>query len=302
MQAMDQDIEKNSPSLGRSAVYHESSRISRLPAYVLFLVPSLLLTQHRSYLTVNLVRFFWRRDINKKTKIMRKVKFPFDLDVIDLLSPTLKKQVLPLNEKLKEVDKDRRERAKVLRRAKIAKDEKADEERGKVEDRRAGIERDPALSAVNMAAAAAASSSGAMVVDEPVVEKKEVADGELVDEPTKRAEEAALLRSLVDPALAKDVGANVTGMYELVAIVTHKGASADGGASFRLCGRAGLTRARAQVITLGGVESLARRERPRIPTSSSGSASTTRRSRSSVGRRLLRSMVEVSSGLGRPWC
>lgn len=233
---------------------------------------------------------------------MRKVKFPFDLDVVDLLSPTLKKQVLPLNEKLKEVDKDRRERAKVRRRAKIAKDEKADEERGKVEDRRAGIQRDPALSAVNMAAAAAASaasSSDAMVVDEPVVEKKEAVDGELVDEPTKRAEEAALLRSLVDPELAKDVGANVTGMYELVAIVTHKGASADGGAFFRSsCADAGnalTVLVRAQVTMLGGVESLARRQRRRIPTSRSGTALTTRRSRSSVAKRSRRSMVEVSS-------
>lgn len=186
---------------------------------------------------MNLVRFYWRREISKKTKIMRKVKFPFDLDVVDLLSDDLKRKVLPLNEKLKGVDKDRRERAKVRRRVKVAAEEKADEARGKENDRKAGIERDPALSAVAMeaaATAAAASGSGsaeasgsaAMEVDKPI----EVKDGELVDEPTKRAEEATLLRSLVAEDLAADVGANVSGLYELVAIVTHKGASADGGA------------------------------------------------------------------------
>lgn len=250
---MDQDLEKNSPSLGRSAVYQGTSRISRLPSSVpLHSLPilstdaSLLL----SYLTVNLVRFFWRRDINKKTKIMRKVKFPYDLDVLDLLSEDLKKKIAPVNDKLKEVDRDRRERAKVRRRAKVAHEAKVQEERGKVSDAKAGIERDPALSAASMAAAykaaeektaaataaasgsTSASTSDAMVVDEPVVEAKPVvADGELVDEPSKRAEEVTLLKSLVDKDLAKDVGANTTGMYELVAIVTHKGASADGGES-----------------------------------------------------------------------
>lgn len=52
--ALDQKIEKQSPTLGRSAVYTQKSRISRLP----------------SNLVVHMVRFYWRRDINKKAKIM----------------------------------------------------------------------------------------------------------------------------------------------------------------------------------------------------------------------------------------
>ncbi|KAI5481140.1 ubiquitin carboxyl-terminal hydrolase 14 [Pseudohyphozyma bogoriensis] len=189
-EAMDQEIEKNSPSLGRSAVYKEQTKITRLP----------------SYLTVNLVRFYWRREIGKKTKIMRKVKFPFDLDMYDLLSDDLKKKVQGVNEKLKEVDKDRRERTKVRRRAKV--------------------QADPA---------AAGSSSDAMAVDgaadPPEVEAQDpvTTSGELVDEPSKRMEEVAMLKSLVHPELEADVGANVSGLYELQAVVTHKGASADGG-------------------------------------------------------------------------
>lgn len=54
LQALDGKIEKRSPSLGREAIYTSHSRLTRLP----------------SYLTVHMVRFAWRRDINKKAKIM----------------------------------------------------------------------------------------------------------------------------------------------------------------------------------------------------------------------------------------
>ncbi|SCZ99769.1 BZ3501_MvSof-1269-A2-R1_Chr12-2g03471 [Microbotryum saponariae] len=197
--SLNQDIEKISPTLSRQAVYHETSRISRLP----------------SYLTINFVRFYWRREIGKKTKIMKRVSFPHDLDVIDLLTDDLKSKVKGVNDKLKEVDKDRRERAKVRRRAK-----KVDE----------AIEA-PMPSTTTAAVAAPANPSDdppeAMAVDDatPFTTKA----GELVDETSKRHEEAQLLNSLVDPSLKADKGANVSGLYELVGIVSHKGASADGG-------------------------------------------------------------------------
>ena len=53
-QALDEKIEKISPSLGRPAIYSQRMRLERLP----------------TYLTVHMVRFAWRRDINKKAKIM----------------------------------------------------------------------------------------------------------------------------------------------------------------------------------------------------------------------------------------
>jgi len=34
-----------------------------------------------------MVRFYWRADVQKKAKIMRKVKFPMELDVSELASP-----------------------------------------------------------------------------------------------------------------------------------------------------------------------------------------------------------------------
>ena len=47
-------VEKYSEELSREAVYEQKSRMERFP----------------SYLTVQMVRFAWRRDIGKKAKIM----------------------------------------------------------------------------------------------------------------------------------------------------------------------------------------------------------------------------------------
>ena len=66
-------IEKQSSSLARSALYTKSSTISRLPAY----------------LTVQFVRFYWKQSSQSKAKILRNVKFPLELDVYDMCSPTL---------------------------------------------------------------------------------------------------------------------------------------------------------------------------------------------------------------------
>lgn len=66
-QSLDQKVEKNSPSLGREAVYSQRSRLTRLP----------------TYLTVHMVRFAWRADIRKKAKIMASI------NVIKLLESQL---------------------------------------------------------------------------------------------------------------------------------------------------------------------------------------------------------------------
>ncbi|KAH9450679.1 hypothetical protein Pst134EB_018205 [Puccinia striiformis f. sp. tritici] len=188
-----QPLEKLSPSLGRSAQYLQTSKISRLPAY----------------LTIHMVRFYWRRDINKKTKIMRKVKFPFNLDLTELLSDKLKAQVGPAATKLKEIEKDRRERIKVQKKRKIAKEEKSKEINNKK------MEIDPPV--------VVQSTSTDLASTEKKVEEEEE------DEESIRERESAILMSLIDPDLATDLGTNPTAQYELCGIVTHKGASADGG-------------------------------------------------------------------------
>lgn len=184
--SLQQDIEKNSPSLGRQSQYRATSRLSRLP----------------SYLSVHEVRFFWRRDIMKKTKIMRKIKFPFELDVLDLLTDDLKQRISPVNERYRNIIKDRRDRANVRKRTK----QHIDDEVRESKKARQEIE-----------------GSASLQSGETSIRESEDA------EPQLRRKEQEELESLVDPELRKDVGANTTGLYELVGIVSHKGASADGG-------------------------------------------------------------------------
>ncbi|XP_022723680.1 ubiquitin carboxyl-terminal hydrolase 7-like isoform X3 [Durio zibethinus] len=51
------ELEKASPALGRSATYLKESRINGLPRY----------------LTIQFVRFFWKRESNQKAKILREI-------------------------------------------------------------------------------------------------------------------------------------------------------------------------------------------------------------------------------------
>lgn len=71
------ELEKVSPSLGRSAVYSKESRIKSLPRY----------------LTVQFVRFYWKRESNQKAKILRKVDYPLELDVFDFCSDELRQEL-----------------------------------------------------------------------------------------------------------------------------------------------------------------------------------------------------------------
>lgn len=50
--------------------------------------------------------------------LQRKVKFPSEFDVLDLCTDELKEKLRPVNTRLKEIQKDRRERAKVRKRTK----------------------------------------------------------------------------------------------------------------------------------------------------------------------------------------
>ncbi|KAL4264667.1 Ubiquitin carboxyl-terminal hydrolase [Pleurotus pulmonarius] len=190
MNSLDQNIEKNSPTLGRQAQYTQRSRLSRLP----------------SYLTVHLVRFAWRADINKKAKIMRRVKFPTELDALELVTDDLKAKMTPVNRRLQELIKDRADRLKQRKRTKARK------------EREAQALREPNPTPPEQEDASAA--SGQPSVDE---------GGELEPESVYRQREGVELNALVDESAKKDTGSNVTGLYELVAIITHKGAAADAG-------------------------------------------------------------------------
>ncbi|KAG5717779.1 Ubiquitin carboxyl-terminal hydrolase 6, partial [Termitomyces sp. T112] len=200
MNSLDQKVEKRSPSLGRDAVYSQKSRLTRLPGY----------------LVIHMVRFAWRQDIQKKAKIMRKVKFPLEFDALDLATDDLREKLLPASRKLKEIEKERMERRKVRKRTKNA-----------LPSASSG----PAATAIDveMEDATAVVPIGGPTSDAVVEQGKAIAGGELEDESVYRTKEKEELDPLISEEVKRDVGASISGLYDLVAIVTHKGPAADAG-------------------------------------------------------------------------
>ncbi|KAL4904692.1 hypothetical protein BDW74DRAFT_27700 [Aspergillus multicolor] len=208
LSGLEEKLEKHSPTLDRDAVYTKRSRIARLP----------------KYLTVHFVRFFWKRDAQKKAKIMRKVTFPAELDVVDFCTDELQKQLIPVRDKVRDIRKEELDVERARKRQKIAhqRDEDAQKEN--------------------------ASSLEPMQKKKATEERKEeVAKGSGKDEDTAmtdvyktdaeyEAEKQASIKAakkelaeLLDPKLAADNGTNKTGLYELRGVITHQGASADSG-------------------------------------------------------------------------
>ncbi|KAJ6578830.1 hypothetical protein DFH09DRAFT_1030701 [Mycena vulgaris] len=209
--SLSQAVVKRSPTLGRDANYTQESRMTRLP----------------SYLFVHMARFSWRADINKKAKIMRKVKFPSEYDAVDLCSDELKAKLLPVSRRLKAVEKEREERRKVRRRTKVAAPAASTSTAVAAPAAAAGAD----VEMADAAPAVAAASTSAMEVEGEGADKGKAVEegGALEDENVYRERELAELEALVDQGIKTDVGSSVSGLYELVAIVTHKGAAADAG-------------------------------------------------------------------------
>ncbi|KAL4626722.1 hypothetical protein ACB092_05G118000 [Castanea dentata] len=153
--ALKSELEKASPSLGRSAIYLKESRINGLPRC----------------LTVQFVRFFWKRESNQK-----KVDYPLELDIYDLCSDDLRK--------------------KLEAPRKILRDE---------EGKKLGLK-------------ATEKSSGSK--DNDV--KMSDAEGS-----SNRSGEPSIATS--EEGVPSDSGTQITGIYDLVAVLTHKGRSADSG-------------------------------------------------------------------------
>ncbi|OQR68702.1 Ubiquitin carboxyl-terminal hydrolase 14-like [Tropilaelaps mercedesae] len=91
---MQESITKMSSTLNRDAVYQKTSKICRLPAY----------------LTVNLVRFFYKEKQSVSAKILKNVAFPMMLDVYELCETDLQQRLLPQREKFKKWDCEQTEK------------------------------------------------------------------------------------------------------------------------------------------------------------------------------------------------
>jgi len=89
------ELIKNSPTLERDAAYQKTSKIKRLPAY----------------LTIQMVRFFYKGKEAANAKILKDIKFPLSLDVYDLCTSELQQRLLPVREQFKADEDARVERA-----------------------------------------------------------------------------------------------------------------------------------------------------------------------------------------------
>uniref|UniRef100_A0A8C8HB41 Ubiquitin carboxyl-terminal hydrolase n=1 Tax=Oncorhynchus tshawytscha TaxID=74940 RepID=A0A8C8HB41_ONCTS len=84
---LQEEITKLSPSLQRNALYIKSV-ISRLPAY----------------LTIQMVRFFYKEKESVNAKVLKDVKFPLMLDVYELCTSELQEKMVAVRSKFKEIE------------------------------------------------------------------------------------------------------------------------------------------------------------------------------------------------------
>ncbi|CCW65809.1 unnamed protein product [Phytomonas sp. EM1] len=75
-QAFNEQLNASNETLQREASYSKTSRISKLPEYVV----------------VHMVRFSWKSDVQKKAKILKPITFPLTLDLFTLLTEDLKQE------------------------------------------------------------------------------------------------------------------------------------------------------------------------------------------------------------------
>jgi ubiquitin carboxyl-terminal hydrolase 14 len=152
---------------------------------------------------------------------MRKVTFPMELDATEFCSEDLRKLLIPVRDKIREIRKE------------IDDDERA---RKRQKRMKAGEENDQGP------------VTGGKSEREKKKEEKEAAEKKAKGEDTKmedveyktdaqiEAERATAilaakkeLLALVDSKLTEDVGGSQTGLYELRGVITHQGITADSG-------------------------------------------------------------------------
>lgn len=202
-----EQIEKHSETLGQDAIYTKTSQVSRLP----------------KYLTVHFVRFFWRKDTQKKAKILRKVTFPDELDVTEYCTEDLRKRLVPVRDRVRNLRKDEQDMERARKRQKRAHQQ--EEDRKHDEDQLA-------KEAAPIAKLREAKEKKDKPKEEPESSEMDVyktdAEYEAEKEAAIKAAKKELLNA-IDPELEKDVGANKSGLYELRGVIAHQGSSADSG-------------------------------------------------------------------------
>lgn len=214
--ALSEKLEKKSEVLDRDSTYTKKSKISRAP----------------KYLTVHFVRFFWKRETQKKAKIMRKVTFPQELDIVEFCSDELKKALVPVRDKVREIRKDEED----IERARKRRKKNHEKDVGDIAGG-AGLPSERELKEKEKQEKERKERKGESDNKPETATDADTVMGETykTDAEIDAEKDAALLtakkelNALIDPALRIDDGANQSGLYELRGVVTHQGASADSG-------------------------------------------------------------------------
>jgi len=219
---LNEQFEKRSETLGRDAVYTKTSRISRLP----------------KYLPIHFMRFLWRRDTGKKAKILRKVSFQHEIDLLEYCTDELRAKLVPVRDRVREVRKEIEDVERQKKRQKRRRQDIEDEATGSSKiskdepfQKRAQKEKERETKATGPA------SEGELATekkggDTTMGGTEEVfkTDAEIEQERAESIRNAKKdLLAAVHPDMAKDSSANQTGLYELRGLVTHQGSSADSG-------------------------------------------------------------------------
>lgn len=187
---MKETLTKFSPSLNRDASYTKVSRISRLPAY----------------LTVQMVRFHYKGNVQTNAKLLRDVKFPLVLDVHDLCTSDLQERLAPMRSRYKRADD-----MLAMSKSRIIE---ADQPAGTSSDQ--GREKSADTGPDSLVAQG---SVGASSQQESGDKQNESLGKFLANDPDE-------LRKY---SFDDDPGSNNSGFYELRAVLTHKGRSSASG-------------------------------------------------------------------------
>ncbi|SCU99038.1 LADA_0H17150g1_1 [Lachancea dasiensis] len=173
-ESLSEKIEKRSSITDVNSLFSVEKKITKLP----------------EYLTVQYVRFFWKKSTNKKSKILRKVIFPFQLDVSDLLENGYAQEKIKVREALREVEKDKLEDERESKRRKINGDQPKDDSAG-------------------------------------VMTPKELAETQEALEESKREKWNQEFKKRFPADLAS--GENPSCVYNLIGVITHQGANSESG-------------------------------------------------------------------------
>jgi ubiquitin carboxyl-terminal hydrolase 14 len=172
-------IEKHNDSLGRNAKYEIKRKIIKLP----------------KYLTINFVRFYWKRETGKKAKIMRKVQFPFQLDVMELVDDAERERLIKSRDEISKLEKEMEESYRSLKKQK--------------------------LSGESGSGSGSVSGAGSLTTREQYEQQK--------TDMKKMKEERANKFGELFQRLGASAGENASSLYDLVGIIAHQGASAESG-------------------------------------------------------------------------